>query len=120
MIRDRSAVACRRPRTTTFWKAFGGAITVLGAEPVSAQAPKRSVSARPAPARSDRAISRWQGAFAQVSTAVRTRVVSDRRTGACWGANFANQTLPPNGTFDNVSTGRRSSCEINTDGTIKC
>ena len=36
---------------------------------------------------------------------------------ACWGSNNVGQSMPPAGTFTQVSAGQGQSCGVRTDGT---
>src|SRR5688572_23433795 len=38
----------------------------------------------------------------------------------CWGSNYANKSVPPQGIFRKVSSGFNSSCAIAGDGVIRC
>jgi hypothetical protein len=38
----------------------------------------------------------------------------------CWGANYAGENTPPDGTFVQISAGPDFTCGVKTDGTIAC
>jgi len=38
----------------------------------------------------------------------------------CWGSNADGESIPPTGTFQQVSAGGNSTCGLKTDGTVEC